>query len=126
MPDVRPDFKTASRTKQPTKRGRARTSPREWRGLHFEKGGPCRLCGDRPYELHHLLSRARGGPDQAWNLVPLCNRHHSLVTAEHPETLAALAASLTDAEYAGLVTLEGEGVLARLFGVLAASGKDTP
>jgi hypothetical protein len=117
MADVRPDFKQASRTKQPSKRGRARTTPADWRKLHAAKGGPCRLCGRTPYELHHLLSRARGGPDTFWNLVPLCVAHHELVTREDADTLAALGVALTDAEYAGLTVFAGEGITERLFGV---------
>jgi 5-methylcytosine-specific restriction endonuclease McrA len=118
-PEVTPDWKPAARTKPPTKRGKPRTTPADWRKLHAAKGGPCRLCGRTPYELHHLLSRARGGPDTFWNLVPLCAQHHEKVTREDPVTLALLAESLTDQEYAGLVQTEGEGVLERLFGVPA-------
>lgn len=76
------------------------------------------MCGRTPYQLHHLASRARRGPNEAWNLVPLCRDCHALVTNEDAPTLRALAASLSDAEYAGLIGWGGENVLERLFGVL--------
>lgn len=126
LPDPRP----TARATQPKKRGRAKTSAADWRQLHARKGGPCRLCGKVPYELHHLLSRARGGPDEAWNLAPLCDKHHELVTREDRETLLELAGRLTDEEYAGLTTHEGEGVIERLFDTATAScarpGKELP
>lgn len=92
-----------------------KTHTTQWAKLHREKGGPCRLCGKLPYELHHLLSRARGGADEAWNLVPLDRGCHDLVTNEDSATLRALAAALTDDEYAGLIEAAGEGAMERLF-----------
>lgn len=86
--------------------------------LHREKGGPCRLCGNVPYELHHVLSKARGGPDAPWNLLALCRDHHRLVTDEDAATLRSLAAALNDEEYSALIEHGGEGIMARLFGVL--------
>lgn len=122
MVDVRPDPKPATEggigRPKARARSRARTHRQTWAILHREKGGPCRLCGHVPYELHHLLSKARGGPDEAWNLVALCKAHHLLVTNENPSTLANLAEALTDAEYAGLIGAGGENVMQRLFGVL--------
>ena len=37
----------------------------------------CRLCGigDR-LEVHHIVYRSQGGPDEAWNLITLCQMHH--------------------------------------------------
>ena len=120
MVDVRPDPKPLSEggIGRPKPRGRSRTHRASWDVLHKRKGGPCRLCGDtRRYELHHLLSRARGGPDEAWNLVPLCSHCHRAVTSEYPGELRTLAARLTDDEYAGLIEAGGEGIMERLFGV---------
>lgn len=117
MVDVQPDWKAAGGTRQPKKRGRARTTAADWRKLHAIKGDGCRLCGQKPYELHHLISKARGGPDEAWNLCPLCPDHHRLVTDEDAPTLAELAAALHDDEYAGVVELLGQNGLERLFKV---------
>lgn len=37
----------------------------------------CRLCGSTQLlEVHHILYRSHGGPDEAWNLVTLCKQHH--------------------------------------------------
>lgn len=112
-PDWKPTAGARSRT-----RGRKRANAADWRKLHAAKGGACRACGttDR-YELHHLLSRARGGPDAFWNLVPLCTDCHGLVTREDAATLRKLAGSLMDDEYAGLIEHSGEQVFERLFGV---------
>ena len=40
--------------------------------------GLCAAPGcTRPAEhLHHLIFRSRGGPDEPWNQIPLCCRHH--------------------------------------------------
>jgi 5-methylcytosine-specific restriction endonuclease McrA len=39
----------------------------------------CEACGSRPpSEVHHIITRARLGPDFAWNLMPLCTKHHRL------------------------------------------------
>jgi 5-methylcytosine-specific restriction endonuclease McrA len=105
---------------------RKRATSREWATLRAEKFGACRTCpppwkpnGGRviaPTELHHVVSRARGGDDVAANLVPLCRDCHACVTAENAVTRAALAASLTDSERAYVVGKLGEDGLARLFG----------
>jgi len=69
-------------------------------------------------EFHHLVSRAMGGDDIEDNIVPLCRRHHELVTfSPGGESTRALAASLTDSEYAYVVGKLGESGPARLFGV---------
>ena len=28
---------------------------------------------------HHIKSRGSGGPDEAWNLIPVCLEHHNEV-----------------------------------------------
>lgn len=38
---------------------------------------PCVICGIRGVDVHHLRSRKSGGPDLAWNLIPICRQHHS-------------------------------------------------
>lgn len=40
-------------------------------------GQPCEVKKCRkPGEVHHIISRARGGPDLPWNLMALCPLHH--------------------------------------------------
>lgn len=121
MVDVQPDWRpsTEGGIGRPKRVGksRSRTHRSTWAELHARKGGACRLCGGLPYELHHLLSKARGGPNEAWNLAPLCSDCHAAVTNEDAPTLALLAAALTDEEYAGLIEHSGEQIIHRLFGV---------
>ena len=38
---------------------------------------PCELCGQRAADIHHLLSRSRGGKDNIENLIALCRLHHT-------------------------------------------------
>lgn len=126
--NVKPDFKTVTEggigRAKPRARSKGKTHGDQWKQLHARKGGVCRLAGlggcdlEARYELHHLASRARGGPNEAWNLCALCPAHHGLVTREDPAALRALAERLTDEEYAGLIEWGGETVLTRLFGVL--------
>lgn len=30
-----------------------------------------------PVDPAHVITRAAGGPDEDWNLIPLCRKHHS-------------------------------------------------
>lgn len=46
-------------------------------------GNKCRVWGcGCIYELekHHIIPRGQQGPNEPWNLITLCNKHHSLVT----------------------------------------------
>ena len=123
VPDPKPSTEGGIGRPKARARSRGKTHRTTWRELHGRKGGSCRLIGlggcdsETRYELHHLISKARGGPNEAWNLAPLCPAHHDLVTREDPAALRALVASLLDEEYAGLVAHEGERVFERLFGV---------
>jgi len=39
----------------------------------------CEICGDeRVLNIAHIIPRAAGGPDEAWNLMRLCANHHCL------------------------------------------------
>lgn len=29
--------------------------------------------------IHHIVHRSHGGPDEGWNVVTLCRKHHRLV-----------------------------------------------
>jgi 5-methylcytosine-specific restriction endonuclease McrA len=41
--------------------------------------GRCALCElKHPLDLHHIVPRHRGGPDDADNRVLLCRNHHDL------------------------------------------------
>lgn len=37
----------------------------------------CIICGEKNVDIHHIKTRKEGGPDERWNLVPLCRSHHS-------------------------------------------------
>jgi hypothetical protein len=39
----------------------------------------CLICNQRPACGHHIKTKGSGGPDEPWNLVPLCNEHHQEV-----------------------------------------------
>lgn len=116
-PDFKPQTEGGMGRAKARGRSRARTHRTTWAELHARKGGACRLCGALPYQLHHLLSKARGGPNEAWNLCALCQDCHGAVTGEDADTLRRLAAALSDEEYAGLIAHSGEGIIHRLFGV---------
>ena len=93
-------------------------SAKQWEKLHAEKQGPCWVTlMPPPNELAHLISRAQGGPDAAWNLIPLTRAAHSLFDMRDPDTCRAVCESLTDEEYAGLIEFAGEGVFERRFGI---------
>ena len=83
-------------TPDPKPRRRMRATVAERRRLRTEKlTGACRVCGDRPSELHHVVSRAQGGDDTADNLVPLCVGCHVLVTVMDRQALDALGRALS-------------------------------
>lgn len=123
-----PDFKTVTEggigRKKPAKgarrRGRVTASRDQWLDLRLDKldQHECRICRNAmARELHHLVPRSLGGGDVADNLVGLDRGCHELVTLRDPDALAALAESLTDAEYAYCIEKLGEGAMQRLFGV---------
>lgn len=31
-------------------------------------------------EVHHIIGRGAGGPDEEWNLITLCPKHHREIT----------------------------------------------
>ncbi len=83
-------------TADPKPRRRVQATVAERKRLRAEKlTGGCRVCTDRPSELHHVVSRAQGGDDTADNLVPLCARCHLLVTVMDRDALLALGRSLS-------------------------------
>lgn len=49
--------------------------------LRLIKGKPCCVCGDpgsvlNPIDPSHIRSRGAGGPDEDWNVTPMCRRDH--------------------------------------------------
>jgi len=44
------------------------------------QGKPCLICGHEETTVgHHIITKGAGGPDEAWNLVPLCHVHHDQI-----------------------------------------------
>ncbi len=37
---------------------------------------PCVICGNSPSQVCHIRSKGSGGPDELWNLLPMCFEHH--------------------------------------------------
>lgn len=37
----------------------------------------CCICAMRPVDPCHIKTRGSGGPDEHWNLVALCRKHHT-------------------------------------------------
>jgi hypothetical protein len=122
--DAQPHPKEAAvKAGRPRRYRRRVAGPKQWQALMAEKitGRERRVCDFddllRPFEAHHLVSRAQGGDDTADNLVPLHSDCHELVTRGDSGALRLIAESLTDAEYAYIVAKLGEGGMQRLFGV---------
>jgi hypothetical protein len=38
---------------------------------------PCLVCRSTPCDVAHIKTQGSGGSDEAWNLMPICRRHHS-------------------------------------------------
>lgn len=120
-PEPFPKSKQLARGERRYRRKVAR--PKQWAAIRAEKLTGCRLAATecvgraRFAELHHLVPRSQGGDDVADNLVALCQSCHGRVFSRNAVPLAALAASLTDSEYAYVVGKLGEDAMSRLFGV---------
>lgn len=38
---------------------------------------PCLVCtNDQGTVGHHIKTKGSGGPDEPWNIIPLCPKHH--------------------------------------------------
>ena len=51
--------------------------------IYLEKAGydttdfvPCELCGKKAIDIHHIISRGKGGKDTIENLMALCREEH--------------------------------------------------
>lgn len=124
MPDVTPHPKEAqTKPGRPRKYRRKVAGPKQWQAIFSEKQGRCRVCGAPDFaglaqiEYHHLVPRSQGGDDVADNIVPLHSACHEKVTRRSVNQLRLLAESLTDAEYAYVISKLGEAGMERLFGV---------
>lgn len=42
----------------------------------------CKWCGTAWFEVHHINYLSQGGPNEDWNLICLCDRHHSEVHSD--------------------------------------------
>lgn len=49
---------------------------------------PCLCCQSTPCHPHHVTSRGAGGHDEATNVMPLCQEHHSQWHQEGPGHMA--------------------------------------
>ncbi len=118
LDDFKPYSKDAQLARGP-KRPRRQTASRDrWAQIAAAKQGPCRVCGrPGPNELHHLIARSQSGADTESNCVPLCPADHARIEARDGLSGHALAASLTDAEYAYCVEHYGEAFFERRLGI---------
>jgi hypothetical protein len=55
----------------------------------------CIVCNKQASEFHHLKTRKSGGPDEDWNLLPICRLHHVHIHAEGLKKIAAKYPALT-------------------------------
>lgn len=48
--------------------------------LDCYQGRACMVCAHTETTIgHHLITKGAGGPDEMWNLIPLCHVHHDEV-----------------------------------------------
>jgi len=56
----------------------------KWQGIrdaYLRTHSTCAKCGEKATEVHHIQPLAQGGTHEQSNLVPLCQRCHSRLTA---------------------------------------------
>lgn len=88
---VRSKLRTSKPMRKVGRRGRAsrRALAPLREAIHQSQAGCCARCSKRrKLDLHHLLSRARGGTDTLNNIVGLCRKCHDDVTFSTPPDLA--------------------------------------
>jgi len=62
----------------------------------------CRVfgCGSRlNVEVHHIVPKGQGGPDEPWNLICLCQRHHHLVSMNKISNIDILSPLLKKTDF---------------------------
>lgn len=114
-------------TKKPKPRAKPRKQPHRIAGpLRYEirerDKHSCRWCGEAGTEIHHVVYRSSGGPDEPSNLILLCQgchmRAHSSKRAFQPLLLAVIweyyvnGRSLTVPQVARM--LDAQGMLTKL------------
>ncbi len=78
----------------PKPKPRVRASQAEWSNLHIHfSHARCVHCGQRLFELHHIMPRSQGGDDVPENLAPLCRLHHGILEG-HESGWQQVAASV--------------------------------
>lgn len=118
MSEARPYSKEMQLARSERRHARKVASKGRWQQIADAKQGPCRVTGAAPpNDLAHLISRAQGGPDVEWNIVPLSREAHTLFDQRDAATCRIVCESLTDEEYAGLVEHAGENVFEARFGI---------
>lgn len=55
------------------------------KSIYKRDGYACALCGRADgLQIHHVVHRSQGGPNEPWNLVTLCPMCHQLAHGERP------------------------------------------
>lgn len=80
-------WRAKGRSTRPRATSAARGYGAAWRRLRAQVLREQPVCAvdtcDRPAtDVHHLVAKARGGTDDRRNLIGLCHKHHSSVTAK--------------------------------------------
>lgn len=71
---------------------------------NFIKEHPiCQYCGNLATQVHHLIPIAKGGDNRINNLIPLCDKCHSLIEGKHFD------AAWKEAQKAGIERAKKEG-----------------
>jgi hypothetical protein len=121
LPDLRSSCGVGDEVRaDPKPSARFQATTLQWVELRKQKMGPCRVCGQVPTTLHHLVSRSLRGSDVVENLVPLCGSGthgcHGAVEARRPDALKALRENLRVEEVKYILDTKGEDFLSRYYG----------
>jgi hypothetical protein len=121
LPDLRSSCGVGEEVRaDPKPSARFQATTLQWVELRKQKMGPCRVCGQVPTTLHHLVSRSLRGSDVVENLVPLCGSGthgcHGAVEARRPDALKALRENLRVEEVKYILDTKGEDFLSRYYG----------
>jgi hypothetical protein len=50
----------------------------------------CIVCGRQASEKHHIKTKKAGGPDEDWNLLPVCRFDHVKIHTQGIKKIAAI------------------------------------
>lgn len=71
--------------RKPKKGLGAGLTPARRKSIYRRDGYACALCGRADgLQIHHVVHRSQGGPDEPWNLITLCPMCHQLAHGERP------------------------------------------